>query len=74
MVTFGLLNRKAEGGESVPDTARSTGPGKVMSCETGVFFCSAVGASLQLFTVRHKHPNTNTDSERRLLQNLKIAD
>lgn len=34
-----LLNRQTDRWESMPDTASSPGSGKVVPCETGVFFC-----------------------------------
>lgn len=42
MVRLGLLNRQTDRWESLPDTASSPGSGKVMPCETEVFFCRTV--------------------------------
>lgn len=41
-----LLSRQTDRWESLPDTASSHGPGKVMPCETRDFFSSNSQASL----------------------------
>lgn len=59
-----LLDRQTDRWETLPETASSLGPGKVMPCVTeGFFFCQSglsTAKALHSQTNRHTQPNTHT--------------